>query len=220
MPPFHNSTETSEGIVETVNLEILLHSNSHFLFSLHYDESNLHSDDGNGTSKERAFKRVLTHHLAPIIGRKRAISVMEIDIDDHHKKRKISFECIPKWTPEEATLPLRTYLMSLPTTSADLFATFFRTSPEHVTPFFYHHIKAVVRDGTLVLPGTPPGTNSRRPPGTSASAHTDENAIIYGDEPNCPAPADGIGPMSERDPKPKMPLTSTSTTIFLIMASP
>jgi hypothetical protein len=84
-----------------------------------------------------------------------------------------------------------------------LYATFFRTPPEHVTPFFNHHIKAVIRNGTLVLPGTPPGTNSRRPPGTSASAHTDENALIHGDELNCPAPADGIGPMSERDPNPE-----------------
>jgi hypothetical protein len=126
MPPFHNPTDTSEDIVETVNSEILLHSNSHFLFSLHYDESNLHSDDGDETRKERAFKRVLTHqHLAPIIGRKRAISVMEIDIDDHHKKRKISFECIPRWTPEEATLPLRSNLTTLSTTSAELYAMFF-----------------------------------------------------------------------------------------------
>jgi hypothetical protein len=126
--------------------------------------------------------------------------VTAIDIDDHHKKRKISSECAPKWTPEEATLPLCTNLTELPTTSAELYATFFRTPPEHVTPLFNHHIKAVIRDGTLVLPGTPPGTNSPRPPGISASAHTDENAIIHGDELNCPAPADGIGPMSERDP--------------------
>jgi hypothetical protein len=48
--------------------------------------------------------------------------------------------------------------------SAELYAMFFRTPPEHVTPFFNHHIKAVIRDGTLVLPGTPPGTNSPRPP--------------------------------------------------------
>jgi hypothetical protein len=71
MPPFHNQTDTSEDIVETVNSEILLHSNSHFPFSLHRDGSNLHSDDRVGTSKERAFERVLTHHQAPIIGRKR-----------------------------------------------------------------------------------------------------------------------------------------------------
>ena len=66
---------------------------------------------------------------------------------------------------------------------------------------FNHHINAVIRNGTLVIPGTTPGTNSRRPPGTSALIHTDENAIIYGDKPNCPAPAaDRIGPMSERNP--------------------
>ena len=41
------------------------------------------------------------------------------------------------------------------------------------------------------------------PPGTSALIHTDENAIIHGDKPNCPAPADGIGPMSEHDPNAK-----------------
>jgi hypothetical protein len=177
MPPFHNPTDTSEDIVETVNSEILFPSNSPFPFSLDDDGSNLHSDDGNDTSTKRAFERVLTHHQAPIFGRKGAISVMEIDIDDHHKKRKISSECIPKWTSEEATLPLRTNLTTLPTTSAELYATFFRTPPEHVTPFFNHHIKAVIRNGTLVLPGTPPGTNSRRPPGTLASAHTDENVL-------------------------------------------
>jgi hypothetical protein len=32
------------------------------------------------------------------------------------------------------------------------------------------------------------------------SRHQHENAIIHCDELNCPAPADGIGPMSERDP--------------------
>jgi hypothetical protein len=37
-------------------------------------------------------------------------------------------------------------------------------------------------------------------PGTSASTHTDENAIVHGGKPNCPAPGDGIGPTSERDP--------------------
>jgi hypothetical protein len=57
-PPFYHPTDTSEDIVETVNSEILLHSNSHFPFSLHDDESNLHSDDGDETSKERAFERV------------------------------------------------------------------------------------------------------------------------------------------------------------------
>jgi hypothetical protein len=142
MPPFHHPTDTSEDIVETVSSEILLHSNSHFPFSLHEDESNLHSDDGDGTNKERAFERVLTHPQVPIIGRKRAISMMAIDIDDHHKKRKISSECVPKWTPEEATLPLRTNLTTLPTTSAKFSATFFRTPPEYNTPFSNHHINA------------------------------------------------------------------------------
>jgi hypothetical protein len=200
MPPFYNPTDTSEDIVKTVNSEILSPPNSHFPFSLHDDESNLHSDDGDGISKKRAFERVPTHHHAPIIGRKRAISVMEIDIDDHHKKRKISSECAPQWTPEGKNFSLRTNLTTLPTTISELYDIFFRTPHEHVTPFFNHHIKAVIRDGTLVLPGTPPGTNSRRPPGTSSPAHTDENAITHGDEPNCPAPVDGIGPMSERDP--------------------
>jgi hypothetical protein len=67
---------------------------------------------------------------------------------------------------------------------------------------FYYHSKAVIRNtSTLVLPGTPPGTNSRRPPGTSASIHTNENAIVHGDEPNCPALADGICLVSELGPK-------------------
>jgi hypothetical protein len=65
--------------------EDLVTSNSPFPFSLNDDESNLHSDDGDGTSTKRAFEQALTHHHAPITGRKRAISVMEIDIDDHHK---------------------------------------------------------------------------------------------------------------------------------------
>jgi hypothetical protein len=219
MPPFHNATDTSKDIVETVNSEILFHSNSHFPFSLHDDESNLHSDDGDGTNKKRAFERVLTHHQAPIIGRKRAISVMAIDIDVHHKKRKISSECVPNWTPEEATLPLCTNLTTLLATSAELYATFFRNPPEHVTPFFNHHINAVIRDGTLVLPGTPPGTISRRralqPPltrmrtqsftVTSSTAPPQLTELVQ-----CPS----VTPM------PKMPLTPTSTTTFPIMASP
>jgi hypothetical protein len=121
MPSFYNPTDTSEDFVETMNSEILLPSNSHFPFSLHDDESHLHSDDSDLTSnKERAFERVLPHPQAPIIGRKRAISVMAIDIDNHHKKRKISSDCAPQWTPEEATLMLRTNLTTLPTTSAEL----------------------------------------------------------------------------------------------------
>ena len=164
-PPFYHPTDTSEDIVETVNSEILLHSNSHFPFSLHDDESNLHSDDGDETSKERAFERVLTHPQAPIMGRKRALSVMAINIDNHHKKRKISSKCAPKWTPEEATLMLRTNLTTLPAMSAKLYATFFRTPPEHVTPFFNHHIKAAIHNGTLVLPGTPPGKKLPLSPG-------------------------------------------------------
>jgi hypothetical protein len=55
------SDDISEDIVQTVNLETLLHPNSHFPFSLADDASNLHSDDGDRTSKERAFERVLTH---------------------------------------------------------------------------------------------------------------------------------------------------------------
>jgi hypothetical protein len=88
MPPFHNPTDTSEDIVETVNSVILLPSNSPFPFSLNDDESNLHSDDGDGTSTKRTFERALTHHHAHIIGRKRAISVMEIDIDAITKSAK------------------------------------------------------------------------------------------------------------------------------------
>jgi hypothetical protein len=120
MPSFYHPTDTSEDILEIVNSEIFLHSNSHFPLSLHDDASNLHSNDGDGTSKERAFERVLPHPQAPIIGRKRAISVMAIDIDNHHKKRKISSDCAPQWTPEEATLMLCTNLTTLPTTSAEL----------------------------------------------------------------------------------------------------
>ncbi len=208
MPPFCHLTDTSKDMVKTVNSETLLHPNSHFTFSLADDSRNLHSDDGDKTSKKRAFERALTHPEAPIIGRKRAISVMAIDIDDHRKKRKILSECAPKCTPEEATL-----------TAAELYARFFCTPPEHVTPFFNHHINAVIRNGTLVLSGTSPGKNSRRPPCTSASINTDENTIVHGDKHNCPAPAEGIGPMSERDPKTKMSLTSTSTTTFPTMAS-
>jgi hypothetical protein len=132
MPPFNHPTDTSEDIDETVKSEIWLHSNSHFPFYLHKDVSNLHSDDGDGTSKERAFERVLTHPQAPIIGRKRAIYVIVMDIDDHHKKRKISSKCAPQWTSEEATLPLRTNLATLPTMSVELYAAFlFRTRPEN-----------------------------------------------------------------------------------------
>ncbi len=58
----------------------------------------------------------------------------------------------------------------------------------------------VIGNDTLVLPGTPPGTNSCHPCGTSDSTHTDENTIIHGDKPTCPIPADGIGLMSECDP--------------------
>jgi hypothetical protein len=81
-----------------------------------------------------------------------------------------------------------------------LYNSFFRASPGHVIPLFKHHIKTVIRDGTLVLPRTPPGTNSRRARSTSSSTHTAENTIIHGDEPNCPAPAEKIGPMSKCDP--------------------
>ena len=128
------------------------------------------------------------------------ISVMAIEVDDHRKKRKILSECALKWTPEEANVPIRTNLTTLPMTSAKLYNTFVHSSPGHVILFFKHHIKAVIWNGIFVLPGTPPGTSSRLPSSTSDSTHTDENTIIYGDETSCPAPADRIGPMSERDP--------------------
>ena len=145
--------------------------------------------------------------------------MMAIDIDDHHTKRKISSKCAPKWTPEEATLMLRTNLTTLPAMSAKLYATFFRTPPEHVTPFFNHHINAVISGGTLVLPGTPPGTISRRwalqPPLTRM--RTQSSTVTSSTAPpqltelvQCPS----VTPM------PKMPLTPTSTTTFPIMASP
>jgi hypothetical protein len=124
----------------------------------------------------------------PIIDRERAISVLAIKDDNHRKKRKILGEYALKWTPEEANLPLRTNLTTLPSTSAELYNTLFHTSPEHVIPFFNHHIEAVIRYGTLVLPGTLPGTNSRHPRGTSDSIHTDENTIIQGDKPTAPPP--------------------------------
>ncbi len=47
------------------------------------------------------------------------------------------------------------------------------------------------------------------PPGTSALIHTDENTIIHSDKPNCPAQANGIGPMSKRDPSAKHAVTPT-----------
>jgi hypothetical protein len=106
MPPFHHPTDTFEDIVKTVNSKLLLHPNSLLTFSLAEDARYLHSDDCDETNEKRAFERVLTEPEAPIIGRKRAISVIAIDIDDHRKKRKISSDSIPKRTPEEATLPL------------------------------------------------------------------------------------------------------------------
>jgi hypothetical protein len=113
---------------------------------------------------KRAFKRILTHPQPPIIGRERAISSMAIEFDNHCKKRKILPECGLKWTTEEAQLPLRKNLTTLPTTSTELYDTFFCSFPGHVIPFCNHHIKAVIREGTLVLPGSPLGTYSRRPP--------------------------------------------------------
>jgi hypothetical protein len=118
MPPFHHPTDSSEDIAKTVNSETILHSNLHFPFSLADDTSNLYSDDDDRTSAERAFEHVFTNSQAPIIGRKRAISVMAIDIDNHRQKRKISSECAPKWTPEGKNFPflliLRRSLRRLP----------------------------------------------------------------------------------------------------------
>ena len=82
MPPPQNPIDASEDIVETVNLETLS-----FPIFLADDASNLNSDDGAGTNKKRAFERFPTYPQAPIVGRKRAISVMTINVDDHRKKR-------------------------------------------------------------------------------------------------------------------------------------
>ncbi len=203
-----------------MNSETLLHPNSYFPFSVADDASNLHSDDGDGTSKERAFEFVFTYPQVPIIGRKRAISVMAIDIDDHRKKRKILSECAPKWTPEEATLPHCTNLTRLPTMSAELYDTFFCTPPEHVTPFFNHHMKAVIRDGTLVLPGTPPGTNSHRPPALQHPLTRMKMPSSTVTNPTAPPQLTELVRRPNVTPVTKMPLTSTSTTTFPIVVSP
>jgi hypothetical protein len=76
--------------------------NAHFPISIDDDKSNFNSDDVAGTKKKRAFEHFLTYPQVPIIGRKRAISVMAIEVDNHRKNRKISSECSLKSTPEEA----------------------------------------------------------------------------------------------------------------------
>jgi hypothetical protein len=196
MPSFQNPNDTSGDMAETVNSESLSPANEEFPIFLIDGESNPNSDDGAGTSKKRAFERILTYPRTPNTHGEQAISVMAIDVDDLHKKRKILSECALKWTPEEANLSLRSNLTTLPMTTAKLYNMFFRTSPEHIIKFCNRHTIAVICNGTLV-------TNSRRPRGPSASTHLDEKTIIHGDEPNCPAPADGIGPMSEHDPSVK-----------------
>jgi hypothetical protein len=201
MPPFHHPTDSSEDIAKTVNSETILHSNLHFPFSLADDTSNLYSDDDDRTSAERAFEHVFTNSQAPIIGRKRAISVMAIDIDNHRQKRKISSECAPKWTPEGKNFPflliLRRSLRRLPNCTTRFSVLLLSTSHRSlITILKRSHATALSsypEHPKVQTPATPP-------PGTSASAHTDENAIIHGDELNCPALADGIGPMSKRDP--------------------
>ena len=57
--------------------------------------------------------------------------------------------------------------------------------------------------GALYWRGTSNISYSRCPCSTLDSTHTDENIIIHGDETDCPTPADGIGPMSKRDPRAK-----------------
>jgi hypothetical protein len=130
----------SEDIDETVNSETLSSPNAHFPISLHNDDFKLNSDDVAKTSKKRAFERILTHLRTPNIDGERAIPVTTIDFDDHCKKRNNLSEGAPKWTPEEANLPLCTNLTAPPTTSAALYDMFFRTAAEHVTPFLNHHI--------------------------------------------------------------------------------
>jgi hypothetical protein len=200
MPPFHHPTNTTGDIVKTVNSKHLSVENSPFATFLDNDERNNQSDDGDGTSKKRAFDSLSTYLCAPEIDEERAKTVTANNIDDHRKKRKFSSECTLEWTPEQVNLPPGTNLTELPTTSAELYEVFFPTSPGNVIPFFRHHINAVIRGGALVLPGTPPGTNSRRTRGTSFPAHDDGNASTNGDATNSPAPTDEIGPMSERDP--------------------
>ena len=200
MPPFHHPTNTPGDIVKTVNSTNSPAENAHFATFLDNDERSIQSDDGDGTNKKRAFDSLSTYLCAPEIDREQAKTVTANDVDDHRKKRKFSADCELEWTPEQVNLPPRTNLTELPTTSAELYEVFFPTSPGNVIPFFRHHINAVIRGGALVLPGTPPGTNSRRTRGTSVPAHNDENAGTDGDATNCPVPADEIGPMSERDP--------------------
>jgi hypothetical protein len=163
MPLFQNPTDASGEMTDAVNSKTLSPPNVHFPIPHDDGESNLNSFDGAGTNKKRAFERILTYPQSPMIGRERAISVMAIKDDGHHKNLKILPESALKCTPEGANLPLCTYLTTLPTTSAELYKRFFRTSPEHVITFFNHHIEAVIRNGTLIVPGTPPGTNSRHP---------------------------------------------------------
>ena len=121
--------------------------NEHFPISLDDDESKLNSDDGAETNKKGAFKRILIYPQSLIIGRKRAISVMAVEVDNHRKKGKILSECALTWTPEEVNIP-QTNLTMLPTTSAELYnSALFRTSPEYVMPnlTIIDHHKALIR---------------------------------------------------------------------------
>ena len=92
MPPIRNPTDTSGDTAETVNSETMSPPKKEFPTSINADESNLNSDGGTGTTKKRAFEHFPTYPQAPIIDRKRAISVMAIEVDDHRKKHEILSE--------------------------------------------------------------------------------------------------------------------------------
>ncbi len=67
MPPFCHLTDTSKDMVKTVNSETLLHPNSHFTFSLADDSRNIHSDDGDKTSKDRLSNASLLTRRRPLL---------------------------------------------------------------------------------------------------------------------------------------------------------
>ena len=166
------------------------------------DDPNKNSVDAIKTNEERALECDLTYLNTPRTDKERAGTVTANESNDHGTKRKFLLESTSEFAPEspgEVNLLPGTMVTQLSTTSEEIFRIHCAKLPENDIRFYPHRINAVIRDGTIVFPGTPPVTNSRQPRSILLATPSFENTDNHDDARNSPVPDDEIGPMSDRD---------------------
>ena len=201
--PFQNPTITRKEIIENVEPIKEFTQNAHFTTVRNDDDPNKNFVDAINTNKERALECDLTHLNPQRTDEERAETVTANENNNHGTKRKFLLESTSEFAPEspaEVNLLRGTMVTQLSTNSEEVFRIHCANSPENDIHFYPHCINAVIRNGTIIFPGTHPVTNSRRPRSILLATPSFENTDNHDDARNSPVPDDEIGPMSDRDP--------------------